>query len=99
MAMESGQEVTSLHQVIYQSDGDEIHLEDKIEQQEDEIERATNRMYVKQLLNELPEQERRIIEMRYFQNKTQSAVAKVLGISQVQVSRMEKKILKKLRME
>ena len=99
MAMESGQEVTSLHQVIYQSDGDEIHLEDKIEQQEDEIERATNRMYVKQLLNELPEQERRIIEMRYFQNKTQSVVAKVLGISQVQVSRMEKKILKKLRME
>lgn len=99
MAMESGQEVTSLHQVIYQSDGDEIHLEDKIEQQEDEIERATNRMYVRQLLNELPEQERRIIEMRYFQNKTQSVVAKVLGISQVQVSRMEKKILKKLRME
>lgn len=99
MAMESGQEVASLHQVIYQSDGDEIHLEDKIEQREDEIERATDRMYIKQLLGKLPEQEKMLIEMRYFQNQTQSAVAKVLGISQVQVSRMEKKILKKLRQE
>lgn len=97
MALESGQEVASLHQIIYQSDGDEIHLEDKIEQQEDEIEHAMNRMYIKQLLSELPEKEKMLIEMRYFQNQTQSAVAKVLGISQVQVSRLEKKILKKLR--
>ena len=99
MAMESGQEVASLHQVIYQSDGDEIHLEDKIEQQEDEIENAMNRMYINQLLSRLSDQERTLIEMRYFQNKTQSAVAEVLGISQVQVSRLEKKILLKLRNE
>ena len=97
MAMESGQEITSLHQVIYQSDGDEIHLEDKIEQQEDAIEKAVNRMYVDQLLDGLNEQEETLIRLRYFQNKTQSAVAKVLGISQVQVSRLEKKILLKLR--
>ena len=99
MAMESGQEVASLHQVIYQSDGDEIHLEDKIEQQEDEIENAMNRMYINQLLSRLSDQERTLIKMRYFQNKTQSAVAEVLGISQVQVSRLEKKILLKLRNE
>ncbi|MDD7114346.1 MAG: SigF/SigG family RNA polymerase sporulation sigma factor [Lachnospiraceae bacterium] len=99
MAMESGQEVASLHQIIYQSDGDEIHLEDKIEQKEDEIEQAMNRMYIKQLLDNLSQQERIIIEMRYFQNQTQTVVAKKLGISQVQVSRMEKKILKKLRNE
>lgn len=99
MAMESGQEVASLHQIIYQSDGDEIHLEDKIEQKEDEIEQAMNRMYIKQLLDNLSQQERIIIEMRYFQNQTQTIVAKKLGISQVQVSRMEKKILKKLRNE
>lgn len=97
MALESGQEITSLHQVIYQSDGDEIHLEDKIEQQEDAIEKVVNRMYVDQLLNGLDEQEETLIRLRYFQNKTQSAVAKVLGISQVQVSRLEKKILMKLR--
>ena len=75
------------------------HLEDKIEQKEDEIEQAMNRMYIKQLLDNLSQQERIIIEMRYFQNQTQTIVAKKLGISQVQVSRMEKKILKKLRNE
>ena len=97
MAMESGQEISSLHQVIYQSDGDEIHLEDKIEQQNDEIEEAVNRMYISQLLNHLEEKEKTLIELRYFENKTQSAVAEILGISQVQVSRLEKKILEKLR--
>lgn len=54
-------------------------------------------MYVDQLLDGLDEQEETLIRLRYFQNKTQSAVAKVLGISQVQVSRLEKKILMKLR--
>lgn len=97
MAMESGQEVSSLHQVIYQSDGDEIHLEDKIEQQADEIEKAVDRMYISQLLTSLPLKERELIEMRYFENKTQTAIAEKLGISQVQVSRLEKKILKKLK--
>lgn len=97
MAMESGQEVSSLHQVIYQSDGDEIHLEDKIEQQADEIEKAVDRMYISQLLTSLPSKERELIEMRYFENKTQTAIAEKLGISQVQVSRLEKKILKKLK--
>ena len=97
MAMESGQEISSLHQVIYQSEGDEIHLEDKIEKQTDEIEEAVNRMYISQLLSHLNEQEKKLIEMRYFENKTQTAVAQVLGISQVQVSRLEKKILEKLR--
>lgn len=97
MAMESGQEISSLHQVIYQSDGDEIHLEDKIEQQNDEIEEAVNRMYISQLLNHLEEKEKTLIELRYFENKTQSVVAEILGISQVQVSRLEKKILEKLR--
>ena len=67
MAMESGQEISSLHQVIYQSDGDEIHLEDKIEKQTDEIEEAVNRMYISQLLSHLNEQEKKLIEMRYFE--------------------------------
>ena len=97
MAMESGQEISSLHQVIYQSDGDEIHLEDKIEQQNDEIEEAVNRMYISQLLDQLEDREKQLIKLRYFENKTQTAVAEVLGIPQVQVSRLEKKILEKLR--
>lgn len=50
MAMESGQEVCSLHQVIYQSEGDEIHLEDKLEQQADLIEQTVDNIYVQELL-------------------------------------------------
>ena len=47
----------------------------------------------------LPEREKNLITMRYFQDKTQSEVAACMGISQVQVSRMEKKILLRLREE
>lgn len=97
MAMESGQEVCSLHQVIYQNEGDEIYLEDKLEQQADLIEQTLDNMYVQELLKKLDAQERQIIELRYFQNQTQAVIAKMLGISQVQVSRLEKKILEKLR--
>ena len=97
MAMESGQEVCSLHQVIYQNEGDEIYLEDKLEQQADLIEQTLDNMYVQELLKKLDDQERQIIELRYFQNQTQAVIAKMLGISQVQVSRLEKKILEKLR--
>ena len=97
MAMESGQEVCSLHQVIYQSEGDEIYLEDRLEQQSDMIEQTIDSIYIQELLKKLTQQEQKIIEMRYFQNQTQAAIAKEMGISQVQVSRMEKKILEKLR--
>lgn len=98
MAMESGQDVCSLHQVIYQNEGDEIHLEDKLEQQSDLIEQTVDNIYIQELLQKLNEQERKLIELRYFQNQTQAVIAGILGISQVQVSRMEKKILEKLRM-
>ena len=52
---------------------------------------------LEETMNILEEDEKTIIEMRYFQEKTQSEVAKILGISQVQVSRMEKKILLRMR--
>ena len=54
-------------------------------------------MLLEQLLEELPEADRELIRMRYFENMTQSEVAKNLGISQVQVSRLEKKILLSMR--
>lgn len=98
MAMESGQDVCSLHQVIYQNEGDEIHLEDKLEQQSDLIEQTVDNIYIQELMQKLNEQERKLIELRYFQNQTQAVIAGIMGISQVQVSRMEKKILEKLRM-
>ncbi len=64
-----------------------------------EKEEILNHILLEQLLASLSETERQLIHMRYFQDKTQSEVAKYLGISQVQVSRMEKRILLRLRQE
>lgn len=52
---------------------------------------------LEQLLAELPEKERRLIIMRYLQDRSQTEVARMMGVSQVQVSRLEKKILKQMR--
>ena len=89
-----GEEIVEQVKLFFE---DEIHLEDKLEQQADLIEQTVDNIYVQELLKKLNEQERQIIHMRYFQNQTQAAIAKKIGISQVQVSRMEKKILNKLR--
>ena len=62
-----------------------------------EKEQLLNRVVLEQLLSELEDSERRLIMMRYMQDKTQTEVAGVLGVSQVQVSRMEKKILARMR--
>lgn len=64
---------------------------------EDDKEEVINQILLEKLLGELKENERKLIEMRYYQEKTQTEVAKMLGMSQVQVSRNEKKILAKLR--
>lgn len=97
LAIEAGSEVESLQKTIYQGEGNEILLMDKIMEEELQEEKIINQLFLKQLLNELGEREKKLICLRYFANKTQSEVGHVLGISQVQVSRMEKKILQELR--
>ncbi|MCI9541740.1 MAG: RNA polymerase sporulation sigma factor, SigF/SigG family [Lachnospiraceae bacterium] len=97
MAMDSQCEVESLHKTIYQGDGNAITLMDKLEETTDANEELLNRMALEELLGELGENERKLIEMRYFEEKTQMEIAKEMGISQVQVSRMEKKILLRMR--
>lgn len=97
MALEAGAEVESLHKTIYQKDGHEIQLLDKLEEKDVHEEQVLNHMLLGQLLEQLQPEERRLIYLRYFVNKTQSEVGKILGISQVQVSRMEKRILIQMR--
>lgn len=97
LAMEAGAEVESLHKTIYQKDGREIQLLDKLEEREEREEKLLDHMLLSQLLEQLEPLERRIIYLRYFADKTQSEVGKMMGISQVQVSRMEKKILGRMR--
>lgn len=97
MALDAGGEVESLHKPIYQSDGNEIQLMDKLAEEGSREEEVLNHMLLGQLLGELGKEERQLLYMRYFANKTQSEIGREMGISQVQVSRMEKRILKSLR--
>ena len=97
MAMEASSEVESLYKPVYQKDGNEVPLLEKLEERDCQEERVLNKMLLSQLLDELGKEERQLIYLRYFSNKTQTEIGQELGISQVQVSRMEKKILKRMR--
>ena len=97
MAMESASEVESLHKTIYQGDGNAISLMDGIKEEKDASEELLDHMLLNSLLGTLEEKERDLLRLRYFEDLTQVQVAKQLDMTQVQVSRMEKKILGKLR--
>lgn len=97
MAMDAGAEVDSLQKVIYQGDNNDICLMDKLEDPVNQGEQVLNKMLIEHLLDQLKPNERDIIILRYYCNQTQSQIAKRLGISQVQVSRIEKKILASMR--
>ena len=97
MALEAGGDVESLHKPIYQKDGQEIRLMDKLEEKSEEHEQVLDHIVLTELLGMLDQDEKRLIYLRYFAEQTQSQVGRELGISQVQVSRMEKKILGQLK--
>lgn len=97
LAQEADVEVESLSKIVYQGDGNEISLGDRIADEKDEHEVMLNHLFLEQLLQALSEDERYLIKLRYFDNVTQTETAKKLGISQVQVSRLEKKILEKMK--
>jgi RNA polymerase, sigma subunit, RpoX/SigF len=90
MALETGSEVESLYKTIYQSDGSPIYLIDKLTQTKDESENMIDKLALREVIASLDEREQEIIRLRYFKDRTQTDIAKELGISQVQVSRMEK---------
>lgn len=110
MTMDANAETMSIYQTVYQNDGNEIYLMDKVSCKDKgvvananlingdgEKEQLLNHIMLKQMLNDLSERDREIIILRYYQDKTQTEVAKLMGISQVQVSRIEKKILLAMR--
>lgn len=72
---------------------------EKISTGKNEEEHITNKLVVNQLMNQLEARDRQIISLRFFKEKTQTEVAKILGISQVQVSRIEKKILNNMKIK
>ncbi len=97
MAMEAGMEVESLYSTIYQGDGNPIYLIDKLELCDKSDGNMIDNIVLKQIISELKPKERKVIIMRYFDDKTQTEVANAIGVSQVQVSRIEKKVLKTIR--
>ena len=95
MAMEANVHVESIYKSVYHSDGCEIYLVDQMvaENREDVL----DHVLLEELLESLGDAERKLLKLRYFENMTQVQVARILGMSQVQVSRTEKKILQGLR--
>ena len=96
-SLEASNEVESIHQSAYQKDGSEISLLDKLSKGENESEKVVDHVLLKEAMKHLEQKEQQMIYYRYFEGKTQQEIAKIFHISQVQVSRIQKKILKKLR--
>jgi RNA polymerase sporulation-specific sigma factor len=97
LALESLNDVDSIYRQVSQSDGSEVYLLDRLADQSEKEELLDRICWLSQLLEQLDDTKRDLIRMRYFEDRTQTDIAKELGISQVQVSRMEKKILLQMR--
>jgi len=97
-ALEASKPIESIYQETEGKDSS-IALIDKICTDEDEVAKIDNKLAIKELISNLENRDREIILLRYYKDKTQSQVAKILGISQVQVSRIEKKILNSMRLK
>lgn len=100
IALDAGKDVESIYKTVYQSDGNEIYLLDQIGGKADsEGEQVLNRMLLDSLLEKLDGKERLLIQLRFCENQTQVETACRLGMTQVQVSRMEKKLLLRMRQQ
>ena len=99
LAMEATNSVESIEGTkhINNKDGKSISLLDTLSTENNEEESITNKLAIGQLIKDLKDREKEIILLRYYKEKTQAQVAKILGISQVQVSRLERKILENMR--
>jgi RNA polymerase sporulation-specific sigma factor len=98
VALDSNYQPEYLYDVVYQSDGSPVFLIDKVGDDTNESEAdILDKIALKEILNRLKPRDRQIIILRYFQDKTQTEVAEILGISQVQVSRIEKRILNEMK--
>ncbi|HHU33283.1 MAG: RNA polymerase sporulation sigma factor SigF [Zhaonellaceae bacterium] len=95
-AMEAVQLPTSIHETLYQDEGDPIYILDQLSDEKEE-EKWFDKIALKEVLNKLPEKHKQVILMRFFQDKTQVEVARIIGLSQVQVSRIERQALKNIK--
>ena len=101
MAMEASNNISSLEDFKYtdHKNGNSISIMEKISTGKNEEEIITNRLTIKALIEDLEQKEKEVIMLRFYKEKTQTQVAKILGITQVQVSRIERKILNKMKLK
>ena len=97
MALESNTPVSSIYDSGISNDEEGLSIIDKISTNIDEQTLVTNKIAITQLINNLNEKEKQVILLRYYRNKTQTQTADILGTSQVQISRIEKKVLQGMR--
>jgi len=95
--LESEKPIDSINEDSYDNDSKGETKISKISNGKDETSILINKICIDNLIEELDKRDKQIILLRYYREKTQSEVAKLLGISQVQVSRIEKKILLSMR--
>lgn len=96
-ALDSTQSVISIFEPVYNNDGDELFLLDQIKDDKDEIKLLSDVLSLKKSMKHLKDKELDIITKRYYQDKTQTEIAQELGISQAQVSRLEKNAIAQLK--
>lgn len=96
-ALDAIQDPTSLFEPIYQSNGDSFSLIDQIKDKKNKDENWVNNLAINEGMKKLPKRENKILSMRFFEGKTQMEVADEIGISQAQVSRLEKNALGSIR--
>ena len=87
----------SIYDSVYNDGGDQIFLLDQLKNEKEESDDLINKIAIEQMLEKLNDKEKKIIEKRYFQDKTQIELAEELGVSQAQISRIEKNALEKLK--
>ncbi|NLK52077.1 MAG: RNA polymerase sporulation sigma factor SigF [Syntrophomonadaceae bacterium] len=92
-SLEALQHPVSMHETLYQDDGDPIFLIDQLKAEAGMDSIWTENLALKEVLSKLPEREKQVLRMRFFEDKTQTQVAKALGLSQVQISRIERQAL------
>ena len=97
IALEAITEPVSLYEPVFNDSGDSIYIMDQISDNSSTDEAWVEDIALRDAMKKLNEREKKIIDMRYFQSRTQSEIAKEIGISQAQVSRLEKSALERIR--
>ena len=97
LAIDSTVTPMSIYDCVYNDGGDQIYLLDQLKNEKEDSENVIDKIAIEQILEKLTDKEKYIIKKRYFNDKTQSELAEELGVSQAQISRIEKNALERMK--